>query len=78
MSEDDGVSEHDDARADRGRSAHDVPRTTEPVHLEGGEPACWLQRVCPECGALTEPPAITCWRCGREIGDTEDDEPRTS
>ena len=33
----------------------------EPV---GGDPVCWLEQVCPECGAYVsgELPA-TCWRC---------------
>ena len=35
----------------------------------GGEPAgtavCWLERVCPECGGLSDgPPATVCPRCG--------------
>jgi uncharacterized OB-fold protein len=33
----------------------------------GGDAACWLGRVCPDCGALEEGPATeSCWRCGRE------------
>ncbi|WP_199185404.1 hypothetical protein [Cryobacterium sp. Y50] len=30
----------------------------------GGDPACWLEQVCPECGAFVpgELPA-RCWRC---------------
>ncbi|HEY7014749.1 MAG TPA: DUF488 family protein [Streptosporangiaceae bacterium] len=33
-----------------------------------GDPACWLHRVCPDCGTIadTEPPA-TCAQCGAEI-----------
>ena len=33
-----------------------------------GDPACWLEHVCDECGALIEGalPA-TCWRCGAEV-----------
>jgi hypothetical protein len=31
---------------------------------EGGEPACWLDRVCEECGAFRETPAPVCARCG--------------
>jgi hypothetical protein len=39
---------------------------TEP-ELEGGDAACWLGRVCPECGALDEGAVEAgCWRCGRE------------
>lgn len=30
---------------------------------EGGDAACWLARVCPECGALLEG-SDACWRCG--------------
>ena len=35
---------------------------------EGGDPVCWLSRVCPECGlfAVREPPT-TCQRCGAAI-----------
>jgi uncharacterized protein YeaO (DUF488 family) len=34
----------------------------------GGDPVCWLPRVCPRCGAIadTEPPAA-CPRCHAEI-----------
>ncbi|WP_269459629.1 hypothetical protein [Allokutzneria albata] len=33
-----------------------------------GDPVCWLSRVCPECGLLSErePPA-ECERCGAAI-----------
>jgi hypothetical protein len=32
---------------------------------EGGDAACWLARVCPECGAMIEGPVgRPCWRCG--------------
>ena len=35
----------------------------------GGEPVCWLPRVCPECGRLSErEPPTTCAQCGTEIG----------
>jgi hypothetical protein len=31
----------------------------------GGDPVCWLNRVCPECGALRdEEPPVPCPRCG--------------
>lgn len=32
---------------------------------EGGDPVCWLDRVCEECGAFREDPsAAACARCG--------------
>lgn len=33
-----------------------------------GDPVCWLEYVCDECGALIEAalPA-TCWRCGATV-----------
>ncbi|MFF2073689.1 hypothetical protein ACFVXG_02920 [Kitasatospora sp. NPDC058162] len=32
---------------------------------EGGESACWLDRVCPECGRLRERPGPgPCENCG--------------
>jgi hypothetical protein len=31
----------------------------------GGSPACWLERVCGDCGALSDgPPEAVCPRCG--------------
>ncbi|WP_437582392.1 hypothetical protein ACSAGD_09015 [Paramicrobacterium sp. CJ85] len=30
----------------------------------GGDPVCWLDRVCDECGAFIEDGSDTCWRCG--------------
>jgi hypothetical protein len=31
----------------------------------GGDPVCWLDRVCPECGAFRERPSTPdCARCG--------------
>lgn len=62
-----------------GRSGPDAPTwSADPVaparpaapaaHVDagdsGGEQACWLAQVCPECGALTERSSPTCWRCG--------------
>ncbi|GAB3686217.1 transposase family protein [Saccharopolyspora tripterygii] len=33
-----------------------------------GEPACWLARVCPECGRIAdEAPPTRCQNCGAEI-----------
>jgi len=34
----------------------------------GGDSACWLAKVCPECGALLEDSSAPCWRCGLEPG----------
>jgi rubrerythrin len=35
---------------------------------EGGDPACWLRRVCPACGRLAdEDPPTTCPACGEEL-----------
>ncbi|MER7578730.1 hypothetical protein [Kitasatospora sp. NPDC097691] len=40
---------------------------------EGGESACWLERVCPECGRLRERPGpAPCEHCGA----VEDGAPR--
>ena len=41
---------------------------------EGGDPVCWLPRVCPECGlfATREPPTV-CERCGAAIPAGDDD-----
>ncbi|GAA0459284.1 hypothetical protein GCM10010361_24090 [Streptomyces olivaceiscleroticus] len=32
-------------------------------HDEGGDPACWLDRVCEECGRIREDPAAACPHC---------------
>ncbi|MGC3953782.1 MAG: hypothetical protein QM804_05950 [Propionicimonas sp.] len=41
----------------------------EPVGT-GGDPACWLANVCPECGAFNEDgPDSPCWNCGRTPAD---------
>lgn len=37
-----------------------------------GDDACWLNRVCDECGALTEGAAHNCWRCGRPLTKERD------
>ncbi|WP_037606371.1 hypothetical protein [Streptacidiphilus rugosus] len=47
------------------RDERDERRDARAEQGEGGEAACWLDRLCPECGAVPEPPeAATCWRCG--------------
>lgn len=32
---------------------------------DGGDPACWLRRVCPACGRLADvDPPVRCAACG--------------
>ncbi|HWM59342.1 MAG TPA: hypothetical protein VNO83_16050 [Pseudonocardia sp.] len=31
---------------------------------EGGDPVCWLERLCPQCHAMPAPDTAVCWRCG--------------
>jgi ribosomal protein S27AE len=39
----------------------------------GGDPVCWLSRVCPECGLLAEQEqAKTCARCGATLPNAEE------
>jgi len=38
---------------------------------EGGDPACWLQNVCPACGLLVEGRLPErCPRCGTPLEET--------
>ncbi len=40
---------------------------------EGGEAACWLHRLCPECDAVQdEARPARCWRCGAILGGEAD------
>lgn len=37
-----------------------------------GDPACWLNQLCPDCGAMLDTPEpgllrVTCWRCDAQI-----------
>lgn len=36
-----------------------------------GDPACWLDRLCPECSAMLEAlcpeKVVVCWRCGARV-----------
>jgi rRNA maturation endonuclease Nob1 len=42
-------------------------RAQEPVE-EGGDPACWLRRVCPACGRIAdEDPPTRCAACGTDL-----------
>lgn len=44
-----------------------APPQPEPDDL-GGDPACWLNRVCPECGLFVEErDAAVCPRCHAEL-----------
>jgi hypothetical protein len=47
----------------------DHPDRPEPrPEPDGGDPACWLPRVCPACGRLAdEDPPTTCPACGAGI-----------
>jgi rubrerythrin len=39
--------------------------TSSAAEPEGGDPACWLRRVCPACGRLAEEdPPTRCPACG--------------
>ncbi|MEU7487848.1 DUF309 domain-containing protein [Streptomyces sp. NPDC042319] len=38
-------------------------------HDEGGDPACWLDRVCDACGRIREDPAAACPHCAAEAAD---------
>ena len=41
-----------------------------PPEEEGGDPACWLRRVCPACGRMAdEDPPTRCPACGAELSD---------
>lgn len=43
-------------------------READPMTEEGGESACWLARVCEDCGRLAdEDPPTTCPGCGAEL-----------
>jgi hypothetical protein len=45
----------------------DHPRV-DPDEDVGGDPVCWLDRVCPECGGfLTEARPTRCERCGTDL-----------
>ena len=39
--------------------------TGTPIRDEGGDPVCWLEKVCPTCGLfIGDTPPTTCPRCG--------------
>ncbi|WP_199831024.1 hypothetical protein [Streptomyces sp. NBRC 110028] len=46
------------------------PSAPAPAEPEGGDAACWLDRVCAACGALQDiTPFEHCRRCGAEAED---------
>lgn len=45
--------------------AGSAPRGAAEERTEGGDPVCWLERVCDECGAMREDMSSpVCVRCG--------------
>ncbi|MBO3678864.1 hypothetical protein [Streptomyces sp. NEAU-YJ-81] len=51
--------------ADRETADPDPDPDPAPAEPEGGEPACWLDRVCADCGAIQDTaPFARCARCG--------------
>lgn len=38
----------------------------------GGDPVCWLDRVCPDCGAFRDDVDAPCPRCGHDAEDGPD------
>lgn len=72
-SHDDRPAAYDPAAAP-GRPARPAPPARE-ERTEGGDPVCWLDRVCDECGAMREDmTSPVCARCGTPFpgagGDT--------
>ncbi|MGH3740760.1 MAG: hypothetical protein ACRDT8_04860 [Micromonosporaceae bacterium] len=54
---------------DNRREPHNLTTDRPSLAEQGGEPACWLPKVCDECGRLAEAePPTRCPRCGAEIG----------
>jgi rubrerythrin len=48
-----------------------APRPAPDPADEGGDPACWLHRVCPACGRLAdEDPPTRCPGCGELIEES--------
>jgi len=56
--------------ADEAESQPDRPtgQITPADQDRGGDPVCWLDKVCPSCGLFTgHRPSATCPRCGEEL-----------
>jgi DNA-binding MarR family transcriptional regulator len=64
-----GVTDPDAALvAFREFAAGDLARAVPQPEDAGGDPACWLQRVCPACGRLAdEDPPTVCPACGADL-----------
>ncbi|MFI0777514.1 hypothetical protein [Streptomyces sp. NPDC021212] len=46
------------------------PSVPAPAESEGGEAACWLDRVCAACGAIQDTALFDrCARCGADAED---------
>ncbi|MEU2350649.1 hypothetical protein [Modestobacter sp. NPDC049651] len=57
------------AGAGRGPDAGRDDRPDDERDGEGGDPACWLSRVCPGCGRIAdEDPPTRCRACGAPVG----------
>jgi hypothetical protein len=56
-----------DTSSPEGRRGTDADGAS-PEVVPGGDPVCWLSRVCPECGLFVEGalPAV-CARCGASV-----------
>ena len=53
---------------EHGRVTTEASGGPAPEPEDGGDPACWLARVCPECGRLAdEDPPTRCPACGTEL-----------
>jgi hypothetical protein len=49
------------------RPTEDIPTQDGPTE-EIGDPVCWLARVCPDCGRLSEDrSADVCANCGADL-----------
>ena len=48
-----------------------APSASESAELveQGGDAACWLERVCTECGRLADDGATRCPSCGVDLLD---------
>ncbi|MBB6378419.1 rRNA maturation endonuclease Nob1 [Pseudonocardia eucalypti] len=46
----------------------DEERRTDEADL-GGDPVCWLNRVCMECGRFAAEPGDRCAECGADLPD---------